>query len=301
MCTNLDAENFDKLLGDISSNSEWSCPKCDLTSTRIMDGQVVSPEPTYQELLRMFMELKADLDVTKKLNEQLEARVAKLEKEGSEPRIIEGKESMSFMNEVFEKKIQERKTFKGHPKQQISEITAEVEKVKEDIEDMKLYSRRNNLEFHGIPELKGHNEYDQIIKVAAKLKVNVNYADLDIVHRIPSRKTEMPKPILARFVHRRTRDQILEALKGKKLNTNILDIKGLKKEPIYINEHITPKMQALAKRARKLKGKGYKYVWIRNGTILIRKTPDSKIISIKSTAAMEVLERENGITHQETN
>ena len=52
---------------------------------------------------------------------------------------------------------------------------------------------------------------------------------------------------------------------------------------IYINEHLTPNNKHLFALAKQKKiAANYKYLWMRNGRVLIRKADNSEIINIDS-------------------
>ena len=58
------------------------------------------------------------------------------------------------------------------------------------------YTRKFNVEVHGIPECEGENLADIIIKIGQKISFDITSQDIDIVHR---KKTPTTKPIVVRF------------------------------------------------------------------------------------------------------
>jgi len=85
------------------------------------------------------------------------------------------------------------------------------------------------------------------------------------------------------------RKNLIRNGKSLKLTADIL-INSWPKEKIFINERITKSKRALFAQTRSAaKEKLYKFVWLSNADILVRKNEDSKIIKIKSPQDIEKL------------
>lgn len=181
-----------------------------------------------------------------------------------------------------------------------TELKAEVMKLKEEVEDLKSYQRRNNLEIHGIPSAPDEDLYEVVIKVGAALNVGIDYRNIDIVHRLPTRKAGDQQPILVRFTNRWIKMKILNAKKTYRTLSLDQVISSQDARPIYINEHLTLKCQALYKRARHLRAKNhYKYAWVRDGKVFLRKTDDAKVIQVSNEVLMKNIESQCGITQDQ--
>lgn len=193
------------------------------------------------------------------------------------------------------------------------ELKVEFQKMREELEEIPSYQRRNNLEINGVPEVKNENLYEVIARLGAVLNVSIDYRHIDTIHRVPTRRTGEPKPIIVRFFNRWLRDQLYRARKEKKdicaadigIGTRSVGAKeGDKKkervDPIFINEHLTPHNQAIFKRARHLKAsKFYKYAWTNGGKVFLRKTEESSPIRVTNTLLMENLEKGCGVSVSE--
>ncbi|CAH2097388.1 unnamed protein product [Euphydryas editha] len=69
---------------------------------------------------------------------------------------------------------------------------------------------------------------------------------------------------------------------NEKLNSSHLGYAGLK-SPVYVVEHLSPNNKALHAAARiKAKEMNYKYVWVRNGKIFVRKNEGAELIQIRN-------------------
>lgn len=211
--------------------------------------------------------------------------------EGSKDEI---KQLAEFTNKQFE---ETKNSIDEERNKLATDLRAEMKKLKEEIEDVKEYQRRNNLEIHGVPVKPNEDLYEIVIGIGALLDTGIQHRDIDVVHRLPTRKEGEDKPILVRFTNRWMKEKILNA-KRKARNLTLFNI-GMapqnKDKNIFINEHLTLNAQALFKRARHLKTKGhFKYAWSRGGKIFLKKTETSKAILINNEIQMKTMERQCG-------
>jgi hypothetical protein len=60
--------------------------------------------------------------------------------------------------------------------------------------------------------------------------------------------------------------------------------------PIYIQEALTPRIRHMyLKTRRSAREKNYKYVWVKEGKILLRKEDSGRVIHIKSLSVLSTL------------
>lgn len=84
------------------------------------------------------------------------------------------------------------------------------------------------------------------------------------------------------------RKNLISATKSQKLNAKMLLSIWKLKIKIYINEHLTKeKIILYSKTMAAGKEHNYKFIWISNADILIRKNENSKITRIRSTNDIE--------------
>lgn len=147
-------------------------------------------------------------------------------------------------------------------------------------------SLSNEVEILGIDEFPAENPYHVVLTTAVKLGVELSEADLVHVSRVgPKRlrensdtgcdapnKTTLQRPIAVAFVRRVKRDEFLKQAKVRRsLKSGDIVHQGSSKK-VYINERLTSANRRLFRSARIVaKERGYKYCWVRNGNILIRK------------------------------
>lgn len=191
----------------------------------------------------------------------------------------------------------------------ISEIDKELEVVKEISEAAAEtaafnaeYSRKNNIELHGIPWDANEDVYSLVCSVADAVNVSLDIDHIDIAHRLKTRSSTKPPPIIVKFVTRWKKDEIMKARINKKIMAK--DI-GFQDSPlrIFINENLTPAKRILAMHARKHFIEKGCTVWTNNGNIFVAKRmskeergkiskndPMAKKYELKSVNEFEVIE-----------
>lgn len=194
--------------------------------------------------------------------------------------------SMKFMNDCFEE-------FKGDVKTFWEELTEvknrslechrenerlnrEMKDVRRQLVELKQYSRKNNLELKGVPFTESEDLKETLKQITTRLGVDVPSQNIDVVHRVASKG--LPN-IIVKFNSRSTRDSVLQAAKKNRLNTAMLGFAT--NEPIYINEHLCPENKVLLGKAISAKReKNWKFAWVSDAKILMRKSEKAKVLHI---------------------
>jgi len=92
-----------------------------------------------------------------------------------------------------------------------------------------------------------------------KLHIAVSPSDISICHRLPSRNTTAPRPVIVRFANRKMKSRILAQRN---------ELKG---SNIYMNEHLTKRTSDMFAKARKLvKDRVLLGAWTTNGRLTIK-------------------------------
>ncbi|KAJ8715224.1 hypothetical protein PYW08_005205 [Mythimna loreyi] len=157
--------------------------------------------------------------------------------------------------------------------------------------------RINNLEITGIPVTKGENLINIVHNIAKKINFPITTTDIDYIHRVrrfkainssvntgesASNVTPIPN-IIVKFTQRKRKSDMLAAVRARRgLTTADAGLDGPAK-PIFINDHLTPQNKQLYKQARLLaKESDYKYVWLSDCKILLKKNDTSKTLCVSS-------------------
>ena len=136
--------------------------------------------------------------------------------------------------------------------------------------NVSIYSRRDCLEFHGIPECSGENTEELVHRVGNLVRVEIGPSDISVSHRLPSKSGRTPA-IIAKFTKRSTRDKLFNA-KASLRNYRSSDI-GIasSSEKLYINESLAQRARDLFSRVRDFKRiHGFKYAWTKYGKSFLK-------------------------------
>lgn len=163
-------------------------------------------------------------------------------------------------------------------------LLVENAKVKARIEHLEQYSRRNCIRIFGIQEKHNENLDEEVLKLFNNyLKQNIQLANIDRVHRIGKRSTQMsassdssssrPRPVIVKFVSYRNRRAVWQ------------DKKKLKGTGIVIREDLAPTRLELWKKA--VEKYNYRNVWTSDGTIFIKYNDKNHAVS--TTADLEAI------------
>ncbi|XP_077983091.1 uncharacterized protein LOC144437932 [Glandiceps talaboti] len=203
--------------------------------------------------------------------------------------------SLEYFNSLFEDfrtRIATVESENKVTKEKNEELTKRVADLEKALEDQNQYSRRENIEIHGIPETNEANENTDatVIRVLQKIDPGITPNNIEVTHRIgrkfterdPSTPKPRPRPIIVKFSGRKIRDSVYKN-KKKIINTTTDTLGYTEKNRIYINENLTPTARKLLKSANeKRKALNYKYLWTRNGFIYVKKFDATTVINIRN-------------------
>lgn len=164
------------------------------------------------------------------------------------------------------------------------------EELKYKLNDLEQYGRRNTVEIHGVPEPRDENILTTIMHVGLALNFKLSKQMIDACHRLrqkPGTANE-PRRIILKFISRYDKDELLKA-RSVKRNFSTRDLSSLPgigdmpDKPIYIFESLTQLNKMIFAKCREFqKVNNIKYLWVRNGKILMRKTNNSAVFAVRA-------------------
>lgn len=198
------------------------------------------------------------------------------------------KESMSLLSDNYDKllAVQEQSNEKiVKMEKSVSTLSNKciyLEKcngaLEQRVMDLEQAARKDNLEIAGVEQLPGENPIEVVKKISNMLKVDMDDADISCARRLPQRNQDKPAPIIVSFTPAGSgkRNSLL-AQRRNLINLNSQSItSGTLKNKIFINEDLTkPLRELLWKTKTQLRG-SFKYIWISNGKILVKKGDSDK-------------------------
>lgn len=165
--------------------------------------------------------------------------------------------------------------------QENMQIKTEIKELKFAVTELKQYSRRTNLEISNLPESENEHISEVLSKIEHISQSNIT-EDIIAAHRVPSYNKDRPKAIVVQFKSKDSRDKHLKILKACKLNASNINPR-FTDSPVYVNEHLTPELKSLFFDARKTRvEKQFKFCWVKDGKIFLRKNESSRVLRIKS-------------------
>ncbi|XP_047989353.1 uncharacterized protein LOC125228735 [Leguminivora glycinivorella] len=180
----------------------------------------------------------------------------------------------------------------------VNRIQPTILGLEERVNDLEQQLRESNLEFHGITEYNNEKLSNVILRVAET--VSYPLSEPDIVHctRVAklNRESKQPRTVILKLKNRLSRDGFYSAVSrfnkahpSEKLNTSHLGLAG-ERSPVYVSEHLSPANKRLHAATRiKCKEAQYKFVWVRNARIYVRKDESSPPIVIKHLSNLDSL------------
>lgn len=186
---------------------------------------------------------------------------------------------------TLEEKLNDITTLKNN----YDTIQKELISTKSRCAELEQRSRIDNIELVGVTETPNENLHTVLEKIGQSINCSIKKDDYSIVHRVQpiNSATNRPRNIIVKLISRTKKHEILAAAKrtkksSKNIGTYGLKIQGLS-ESLFINEHLTSDNKLLLKRTKEAaKNKGFKFVWVRNCTIYVRKNETSPAKPIKS-------------------
>ncbi|XP_039287813.1 uncharacterized protein LOC120353198 [Nilaparvata lugens] len=156
--------------------------------------------------------------------------------------------------------------------------------------ELQRYTRKDNLILSGVPESKNESVFEVFDQISNILGSSMKSKDcLSIAHRMPGRVQGAVKPIVYKFIKRQDKLAWLNDFKkmaskdksGPGISTSVVN-KKLPAGRIVAHDHLPPFFLELFKKAKQQAStKGYKFVWIRDGKILLRKVEGGQVLHIR--------------------
>lgn len=155
--------------------------------------------------------------------------------------------------------------------------------LEQKVHDFEQSTRKHNIEIVGIEQMPDENVMEVVKKLGDSLEVNCD--DIEWASRRQQRKTsDKPATIVIGFKSTGTESRsswIANRRKLAKVNSSIIT-SGTQKNKIYINEDLTKTTRELLWNTKtQLKGI-YKYIWVVNGRVLVKKEEGDKSVWVRS-------------------
>ncbi|KAF6214537.1 hypothetical protein GE061_009280 [Apolygus lucorum] len=183
-----------------------------------------------------------------------------------------------------------------------SALEARVVELEGLVQDNEQAPLNNSIEISGVPSLGDKDALDLVKLVGSALNVDISEQMINnCFRRRPTAASSDGGSIFLSFVRKTDKDAFMKASRGKR-NLTSRDLGFLIGEAnkIYINHSLTFAKRKVLNLTKTFKREhNYKFVWISNGNILVKKDEREPPILIKSPQDIKKLESKNGtpVTH----
>ncbi|XP_022806165.1 uncharacterized protein LOC111343274 [Stylophora pistillata] len=245
-------------------------------------------------------ELKRQLEHAKKELKNLEQRVTNQEcmvrnvksEEGAAAilnRSREAEASLEFVNQEFDDtklQLEGIRESLANIKQRLTNFEERLLTLEFTFNDIQNHSYSFKFKVLGVPELSdSESAADTSLLLYDYLMQWEQY--INIAHRVPPHDLSRggPRPIICNFTRRLVRNEVM--ILSKEANKISAAVIGFDEDRIMSNprvvEHLTPRLQKLFVDVKAFKNQyQYAFCWVKNGSILLRKTADSHPVRVKS-------------------
>ena len=165
---------------------------------------------------------------------------------------------------LFQSEFDKRDAEIAALKEEVGSLKKLVARQAEDLDDMEQYSRRNILNFSGLPETDGEDAVQLGIDLAKSMGVTVQKTEIDRAHRIgpKGKKTStgdpMHRPLIVKFTSYTKREEVYSARRRLKdaRPPRTTSLQGADLKKIFVTDNLTKKNQKVMFRARELRRRG---------------------------------------------
>lgn len=172
------------------------------------------------------------------------------------------------------------------------------------IDRLEQHARQCNIEVGNLPEKRGENLVAIFESIASAINIPLTQRDIVAIHRVPHAHTlnSRPKNIIVKLSTRLLRDNMLSAYRlSKGITSDGIGLTGTQCR-VYMNEHLTLRNKELFRKTRDAaKSNKFKYVWVRNATVLVKETDDSPTFAIRSEDEISRNVRSNSSSNKTVN
>lgn len=281
-CVNLTAEDVSFYT---TQDEVWRCDPCQKERRKSMraESELSKMDPKLTDVIALLQEMRTESkDQMKLLENDLGKSVETCHEKIDElTKIIHSQnEALKAFEEKYKMTLQENKQLKN-----------KVNELEVRLDDMEQYSRSNTLEINGIIEKENENVLDVVKAVGNSLGCPISEEMVDACHRVGQKGQEKPRGIVVKFTRRTVKEDLMQKRRVKRnLNTKDIGITDRPADVIYISESLTQQRRKIFNSARALKReKGFQFLWIRNGKILLRTEEGARVTVLTSLEQVEKL------------
>ena len=257
-------------------------------------------EPNLYEIKTMLVDIQISVSSILLDNKQLKKELAEL-KASLQIKDQELRDLKTTFAKASKANIEMAKSLKATTtsldvaKRDLQKQNEEIEFLNESLDNLEQYTRKNSLEFHGVPENSYASTEEAVLKIAAALDVQVAPNDIEISHQLRRKKGN--NAIIAKFCSHKVKTSLYKArIKLKNIKASDLfpsasyaAVAG-STDRLFINENLTSYRRGLVDSANKKRRDGYIIsVWTMDGKVFVKTSPDGNPVRIFTEEDLDTL------------
>ena len=166
-------------------------------------------------------------------------------------------------------------------RKQLDEQEEEFQELYNLQDHLEQYTRKNSLEFHGVPESAYTSTEEAVIKIANAVEVPVVAEDIEISHKLNTRGS---KVIIAKFINHKVKSSLYRA------RVKLKNASATQSNRIFINENLTSYRRRIMSPANEKHRDGELLsVWSLDGSIFVKTSPEGRPIKISELEDLDYL------------
>lgn len=268
-----------------AAKNSWNCATCKTLKARSGQNTELENVEPGMNLAKEIGEIQRKLSLLLTMKSQVDAL------EGVAATVCDIERSVQEMSSKYDEVLAEMKRQnadisslrKRMEKLEAQTNEQEVEMLKQEVNNLDQYSRRVNLEIHGLAEQTNEKVIEKLNLLADDLELpRLSEKDIEAAHRLRPRAgalgTDKPSPIIVRFSSRCTRDAWL-AKRGELRR---------KQSKVFINENLTaPNKRLFWQMKTKAREMEYQFAWVKDGKFFVRRSQRDRVLRIKTTSDLD--------------
>ncbi|XP_061704574.1 uncharacterized protein LOC133515942 [Cydia pomonella] len=305
-CVGLSEVEFKKILS--MNLKKWKCPSCKQpkkpttpTTTEPKSPLIINGRSD-DNVANLPSIVSIDTDILlKSMNSQFQQ--LSMDMEGLKTSVNGRLDQLSASINGWASKFQELEETVTNVRAEVAAVTEEntalrsqLNVIQQNLDEQEQKARQCNIEIQNLPAKPSENLIHVTLALGKVLNVPLTVESIKAVHRVaPNIQSDRPKNIIVELCSRRLRDDVIAAARARRgvtvgqlleaaatPSSGSADQQKAESRPIFINEHLTLKNKILYSKTRKaVAEKNYKFVWIKNAAILVRRDDSSAIIRIR--------------------
>ena len=251
----------------------------------------MSQEPSLGDLREMLVDIQITVNNILLENKRISGEVMELKST-----VYKQKAELSTIKESLDlttKQCANAEKELAAVRNQLAEKEEEIAELYYLQDRLEQYTRKNSLEFHGVPESAYSSPEEVVPKISEALEVPVGPQDIEISHKLNNKGN---KAIIAKFISHKVKSNLYRA-RTKLKSIRMTDLfpgssyaTTTEANRIYINENLTSYRKRIMKKASEKRRDGELLsVWSLDGTIFVKTSPAGRPIKISEPEDLDHL------------